>query len=160
MLMDLLEQEGIAATVPGKDHSGLLAGALHVPLKVAADDAERAREILASLDDYDAIVDDEDGPYRNRVTSSGRGGPDEELPERKPVVVIAAGLCLPMVMGAFGASHFYMRQWLLGFGHLAIGWLCLLCGISVSPLFFVGLPLVVLADILGGLAALRRQSVT
>lgn len=166
MLVDLLAQEGITATIPGNEHNammgGLLSGALNVPLKVAAEDAERAREILDALEDYDDIVHDEDSPPLARDTSGGpdgpyRGGPSEELPERKPVVVIAAGLVMPFVIGAFGASHFYMRRWGLGFGHLAAGWLCLLLSINVSSLFVMGLPLVVVADILGGLAALKRQ---
>ncbi len=167
MLVDLLAQEGITAIVPGKEHNammgGLIASALQMPLKVPADQAERALAVLSALDDYDdvdpldaapnapeAMELEGDGPYR--------GGParDDAMPPRKKRVAIAAGLFLPMVFGCFGGAHFYVRSYARGFGLMATAWVAAYLGITGHPLAWIVPPVVVLIDIFGALGVIDR----
>lgn len=165
MLIDLLEQEGITAMAPGKEHDamvgGLLRGALHVPLKVRASQAERALEILDALEHHEVDpedappqapdMDDRDGPYR--------GGPETTGPApRKKSVAVAASLLLPMVLAAFGAGHFYARSMGRGFALLATAWTLILLGTSGRPMLLAGLPLIVLIDAIGACAVIGARA--
>ncbi len=166
MMVDLLDQEGIAASIPGNEHNammgGLLASALRVPLQVPEEDAERAREILSALDEYDEI-DPLDAPPSAPDLSGGgdgpyRGGPTEDgPPARKPLVAIAAALVLPMVLAAFGAGHFYARSYPRGFALLAAGWVCVWLTFSGERLALLGIPTVIVLDMVGALAAIKQR---
>lgn len=153
-LKALLEQEGIVATIQGAHHSalygGLLASALRVPLQVRESDAERAREIIDALHDFDS-ADEEghapsagDGPYR------ASAAPADEPPPRKVMVAVAAALVMPCVILLFGAGHFYVRSHLRGVALLLSAWTALLLffrqdlGIALAAL-----PVVMLLDAFG-----------
>lgn len=165
MLVDLLAEEGIVAMVPGNEHNammgGLLAGALDVPLKVQAEDAERARAILSALEEYDEVDPQDAAPSAREAAGGGpyRGATEPEGPApRKKTVAIAAALVLPGVIGAFGSGHFYVRSWLRGFALLAIAWLCILLGMSGQAWAWLGLLAVVALDIVGALAVIGRDA--
>ncbi len=169
MLVDLLAQEDIVAIVPGNEHNammgGLLSGALNVPLMVSKEDAERAEAILGALDDYDEVDPEDAPPSAPDLAREDAGGPyrggapdDRGPPPRKKIVAIAAALIMPGVLAAFGSGHFYARSYARGFGLLAIAWTCLFLAISGRTLFILGLPAVVLADIVGALAIIDRQN--
>lgn len=172
MLRDLLEQEGIGATVPGNHHSALLgtlgAAALQVPLQVREKDLERAREILDALHEYDEADPIEsvptapdpsemksgDGPYRAAALAEG-------VPPRRKIVAAFAALVLPMVIGAFGAGHFYVRSYGRGFALLALGWTCAILGIAGTSAAWIGVPIVMALDLAGALGrvdAYARES--
>src|SRR5688572_12711928 len=106
MLKDLLEQEGITALIPGNAHNamvgGLMSQALQVPLQVRERDAERAREVIDALEEFDSVEPSDAvtapdvsemtagaGPYRGAALEEDRP------PERKVVVAIAAALIMP-----------------------------------------------------------------
>ena len=169
MLVDLLEQEGIPASVPGNEHNAmtgrLLAPALNVPLMVHAEDEERARAILDALEDYDEVDPHDAPPSAPDLSSKEGGGPyrggttEETGPApRKKIVAIAAALVLPGVLGAFGSGHFYARSYGRGFALLAMAWTCLILAFNGRTLAVVGIPLVVALDILGAIAIIDRQS--
>lgn len=66
MYRDILEQEGIVTMIPGAFHRGMLGmmgGYIEIPLKVAAQDAERATEIIEAIE-----ADVEQGSDENRTT--------------------------------------------------------------------------------------------
>ncbi len=154
MLLDLLEQEGIPATVQGNNHSALLGGlaaaAFRVPLQVPEEDVERAREILAALEDFDEVdpLDGEaavpdalemssgEGPYRSAAL-------EDAVPPRRRLVAVFAALILPMVLGAFGAGHLYVRSYVRGFTLLCLGWTCVIAGLGGMRAAWLGLPVVV-----------------
>ncbi|MBX3273370.1 MAG: DUF2007 domain-containing protein [Sandaracinaceae bacterium] len=159
MLVDLLRQEGIAASTPGAGQAAYLghiaAATFQVPLQVPARDAERAREILGALEDYDEVepedvpappLSDDDGPYRGRVRS-------DEPPPRKKLTAIAAAVLLPLILGAFGAGHFYVRRHGAGFVLLALGWGCIALAIAGVGPALVGLPVIVALDAWGAARA-------
>ncbi len=168
MLKDLLEQEGIPATIQGNTHNalygGILASALRVPLQVPEPDAERARAILDALETFDPIEPQEDerdpldddgdgpGPYRSAPLTS------PELPRRKVLVAVAAAVIIPMVLLGFGAGHFYARSHLRGFALLFMGWtaLVLLFGRGYTAALFA-IPLVILLDAAGAALVIRAQ---
>ncbi len=167
MLRDLLEQEGIPATVQGTNHSALLGGlgaaALRVPLQVPERDAERAREILSALEEYDEVEPAEarsapdalemtsgEGPYRSHA-------PPEAPPPRRRVVAVFVSLFLPMVVGAFGAGHFYVRSYMSGFILLTLGWTAVIAGFGGVRAAWLGIPIVVALDLAGSLAKIPRQ---
>ena len=164
MLVDLLEKEGIPASTPGAAQAGYLgniaAGVMETPLRVRESDAERARAIIDALEEFDEIVpedvhapemDARDGPYR--------GGRDDEGPApRKKITAVSAAIVLPMILGAFGAGHFYVREHKLGFILLLGAWLCIMSTLVVHPLTLLGLPVIVLYDIWGALRVIDRQS--
>jgi TM2 domain-containing membrane protein YozV len=145
---------------------GLIASALRVPLKVPEDQVERACAVLSALDEYDEIDPHDapsnapsaaelahDGPYR--------GGPmatDDALPPRKKSVAVAAAILLPMVVGAFGAGHFYVREYAKGLGLLATAWVFAFIGINGNPLAWAVPLLVVAADIYGALTVIDRRA--
>lgn len=176
MLVDLLAQEGIVATVPGNTHSamlgGLAASAFRVPLRVRSSDAARATAILSALETYDEEVDEEgedegedeeaeeadDEPAPRRRRAGLRPRENDPPPARKKTVAIAAALIMPMVILAFGGGHFYARSYPRGFALLACGWLCLFLGCSGQSWAWLGLPLVVLADIVGAVAVVDARS--
>lgn len=162
MLVDLLAQEGISASTPGAAQSGYLghiaAAVFEVPLQVREQDAERAREIIAALRDYDEIVpedvvapevSEDDGPYRG-------GQLESSDPPRNKRTAAAVAIILPMVLGIFGAGHFYVRQYTRGFILLVSAWLLIGAAIEVKGAFVAALPLVILLDVWGALAVIRR----
>lgn len=168
MLVDLLEQEGIYASTPGNQHNavmgGLLSGALRVPLQVPEEDAERAREILDALEDYDE-VDPEDAapsaPTAEEMEGDGpyRGGRREDgPPPRKKTVAIAAALIMPMILAAFGSGHFYVRSYGRGFGLLFAAWTSIVLALSGQKWAWLALVAVVIADIVGALSVIDRQN--
>ncbi|MCA9610956.1 MAG: DUF2007 domain-containing protein [Myxococcales bacterium] len=160
MLVDLLAQEGIPANTPGNAQAGYLgplaATTFMVPLQVPAREAERARAILAALEDYDEVVpgeaplpavSEDDGPYRGRVVS-------EDPPPRKKLTAVAAAVVLPMILGAFGAGHFYARRYGRGFALLAVAWGSIVLAISGVGAAVAALPLVVALDAWGAARAI------
>ena len=164
MLVDLLEQEGIAASTPGAAQAGYLgniaAAVMETPLQVLEEDADRARAIIGALEDFDEIVpedvrppemDERDGPYR------GGSRDDGELPPRKKITAVAAALIMPSVIGAFGAGHFYTREYKLGFILLFGAWLCILSGLVAHPALIFLVPVIVAFDIWGALKIIDRQ---
>ncbi len=158
MLVDLLDQEGIAAFTPGNEHNalmgGLLGGVLNVPIRVDESQAERAIEILDALDEYDEVDDVDAVPTARDAAAREGGGPyrgatTPTVPtDRKKSVAIAAALLFPCMCGAFGAGHFYVRQYQRGFIVLAFAWICLIMGFTYSWAW-AGVALAVLADIKG-----------
>lgn len=168
MLVDLLAQEGITAHVPGKEHNammgGLIASALQVPLKVPEDQAERAIEIISALEEYDEVDPHDAGPNAPEAMELEGNGPyrgglaqRDATPPRKKRVAIAAGLFLPLVFGAFGGAHFYVRSYPRGFGLMATAWLFAFLGFSGYPLAWAVPALVVIIDIAGALGIIDRQ---
>lgn len=165
MLVDLLEQEGITAFTPGNEHNalmgGLLGAALQVPIRVDERDAQRAVEIINALDEYDEVDDVDAVPTARDPSRIEGGGPYRgatraaTLSDRKKSVAVSAALMLPFVSGAFGAGHFYVRQWQRGFILLAAAWICILYGLT-HTWAFGGLPFVLLLDVAGALAWFDR----
>ncbi len=169
MLRDLLEGEGIPATIQGNNHSALLGGmlapALNVPLQVPEDEAERARAILSALTDFephDSALDppsapdaeemtDGDGPYRASSLDAG-------APPRSKNVAIAAAIVLPMILGLFGAGHFYARSYLRGVAILALAWTGIVLAISGQPAGLAAAPAAILLDALGAVAVIRAAA--
>lgn len=164
MLVDLLAQEGIPASTPGNAQPAYLgplaASTFMVPLQVPARDAERARAILGALDEYDEVVpgeappppvSDDDGPYRGRVIS-------DDLPPRKKLTAVAAAVLLPMILGAFGAGHFYARRYGRGFTLLAVAWGAI--GLAIAGLgpAIAALPVVVALDAWGATRAIDEDA--
>ena len=164
MARDLLEQADIPVLLPGVEHRGMLGAAgayLAIPIQVRRQDAAKALELLAALEDPDAeIVDEEaealtaplpptgeetggpDGPYRS-------GGPREEPKPAHKLKRIATFLVCAL---GFGTAHMYAgdyrRGTLLALGELG-SWLLATAG----GVFFV--PLFRLVDLFG---SLRRIS--
>lgn len=165
-LAALLRDEGIPTSLPGNTHNamygGLLAAALEVPIQVPERDAERAKAILGALEEYEAVEpnldartapDDEEmtegeGPFRSTRLEA-------PVSDRKPGVAIAAAIVLPMVLGAFGAGHFYARSYLRGFVLLLLAWTLVFVGLGGTGAAFLGLPVVVALDVAGALSILR-----
>lgn len=120
MAVDVLRHEGIVATAPGVNHSGVLGAAggilLDIALSVPAADATRAAELLEALEDGGELVDD-DAPAELRYSEEEpappggvgpyRGGRGELSTEagKKPMVAAFAGMFL-----TFGAGHFYAGE--------------------------------------------------
>ena len=77
-------------------------------------------------------------------------------PPRKRLTAVAAAIVLPGVIGAFGAGHFYAREYRTGFLLLAVAWLGIACGAAADPAFFLIAPLVVLADAVGAVRTIGR----
>jgi len=164
MLVDLLEQEGIPASTPGAAQAGYLgniaAAVMETPLQVREKDRERALEIIGALVEFDEIVpedvsapdmDERDGPYR--------GGREAEGPApRKKITAAAAAMIMPLVLGVFGAGHFYVREYKSGFILLFGAWLAIMSAFVVDPLTIAALPLIVLYDIWGSLHVIGRQA--
>ena len=167
MLKDLLEQEGIPATIQGTNHSalygGALSSALQVPLQVPAEHAERARAILDALHDFEPLEPQVEerppvapgdekgaGPYRSGAIT------EPQLPPRKILVAVAAALIIPMVIMGFGAGHFYARSHLRGFVLLFLGWtsvVMLFSGGYAWPFFAI--PSLILLDAIGAALVIR-----
>ncbi|MGE0788211.1 MAG: DUF2007 domain-containing protein [Sandaracinaceae bacterium] len=169
MLVDLLEQEGIPASAPGNEHNqmvgGLLGGALNVPLQVPAADAERAKAILSALVEYDEIdpddarlpegVDSHEGaPYR------GHRGLDPSMPPRRVLVAVAVAFLLPCMLTAFGAGHFYAREYRRGFALLAAGWFSLVLAFTLAPWAWTLVVLVMVLDAYGSATLISRANAT
>mgnify|MGYP001592434521 CR=1 FL=1 len=162
MLVDLLAQEGIVASTPGAAQSGYLghiaAAVFETPLQVRERDAARAREIIAALRDYDEIVpedvvapsiSDDDGPYRGaHIEPSG--------PPRKKLTAAAAAILMPMILGLFGAGHFYVREHVRGFLLLSSAWLLIAGAILLDGAIVAAIPLVIALDVWGAMAAIDR----
>jgi len=171
MLVDLLSQEGIRATVPGNEHNALMGGALgaalNVPLRVRADQADEARAILSALDDYDEVDPHDAAPNAPDASEMEGGGPyrgarriEDTTPPRKKGVAMAVGICLPLIFGAFGAAHFYVRSYGRGFGLLATAWVFGFLAINGQVWAWAVPPLVMIADVYGAvsnIAARDRQ---
>lgn len=68
---------------------------------------------------------------------------------RKPHVAVAAALILPMVVGAFGAGHFYAHSYPRGFVLLGLGLVSAFVGITGEGLGWLGVLLVVAIDAVG-----------
>lgn len=164
MLVDLLEQEGIPASTPGAAQAGYLgniaAAVMETPLRVPERDAERALAIISALEEYDEIVPEDvqapemserDGPYRG-------GSADEGLAPRKKITAAAAAIIMPMILGVFGAGHFYAREHKAGFILLFGAWLCIMSTFVVHPATIIGVPLVVIYDIWGSLRVIDRAA--
>ena len=168
MLKDLLEQEGIPATIQGTNHSafygGALASAPEVPLLVPEEHAERALAIIGALSDFEPIEPQMEerapvapgdergaGPYRS-------GGLTEpKLPPRKMLVAIAAALIIPLVIMGFGAGHFYARSYPRGFVLLFLGWtsvVMLFSGGYAWPVYAI--PILILLDATGAVMVVRE----
>ncbi|MEM1416428.1 MAG: DUF2007 domain-containing protein [Myxococcota bacterium] len=126
MLRDVLADAGIVAQTPGAEHRamlGVLGSYVTIPLLVPTEDAEEAREILASLESQE-LVD----PLPEEA-ASGRAGPyrserdhGETLPEvepRKKRVALFVGFAFP------GAAQFYLRQPWLGWTLMLGAFWCL-----------------------------------
>lgn len=159
MLRDLLEQEGIAVTIQGNNHSamlgGMLASALNVPLQVPEHEAERARAILAALKDFEPLDDAPEPSASEGKPTKAAEGPyrddarEDELPPRKKGVAVAAAFVLPMILGLFGAGHFYARSYLRGFAILAFAWTGIVLAIDGMAAGLVAAPLAILLDAIG-----------
>lgn len=124
MWRDLLEQEGIPAQIPGSQHwqmAGMWgANAFNVDLRVRIGDAERARDIIESLELGEPVEQEqgerdsepppgasagvEKGPYRGDARLSNR-----QIQHKSPLVSAAVGLVI-----TFGAAHFYAGEMLSG----------------------------------------------
>lgn len=168
-LAALLRDEGIPTSLPGNTHSamlgGLAASALNVPIQVPERFAEQATEILDALDEYDEVhpgLDARTAPDADEMTEGE--GPfrstrlEAPVTDRKKSVAIAAALVLPMILGAFGAGHFYARSYLRGFVLLFLAWTLVVLGVRGFGAAFLGLPVVVALDALGALAVIGRRS--
>jgi len=152
MLVDLLSQEGIPAHTPGAGQAGYLgniaAATFEVRLMVPEDRAEEAKAIISALREFDEIdpedqmpkeISDTDGPYRGGARTDG-------LPPRKKLTALAAAIVLPMIIGAFGAGHFYARDYQRGFLLLALAWLCIVLSVVWFAPLIAGVPIVVALD--------------
>jgi hypothetical protein len=121
MWRDLLEQEGIAVQTAGLRHAQAIGGPLTaaimgVQLRVRASDADRARDLLESLDLGEPIDRDHDpgdseppprlagtdsaGPYRADARGAGR-----LVAPKRALVAAGVGLFL-----SFGSAHFYAGE--------------------------------------------------
>ena len=163
MLVDLLSQEGIPASTPGAGQAGYLgniaAATFMVPLQVPERDAERAREIISALREFDEI-DPEDAPLPEMKEKDGpyRGGVVHEDPApRKKVTAIAAAIVLPMIIGAFGAGHFYVRRYSTGFILLAVAWGAIVSSVVGAGWAIGVLPIVVAFDAWGATRVIDEQ---
>ncbi len=142
MWQHLLEQEGIPAQTAGLRHAQAIGGPLTasmlgVELRVRAVDAERARDLLESLDlgvpvDRDEDQEDDDepprlgsdagtGPYRRDPRAGGR-----RTQPKSTLVSTGVGLFL-----SFGAGHFYA-------GEVASGALLALAEVFAFALLMTG----------------------
>jgi hypothetical protein len=169
MLKDLLSKEGIIAHIPGNTHGAMLGGigaaVLRVPLQVDVADEKRARAVLDALVDYDEIDPsdaqgpDEDGPRRGDGPYRG-SAMEDELPQRKPHIAIAAALVLPVFTAVvYGGGHFYARERTRGFILLVSAWCLFALGLSgMVPYAFAGLPIIVLLDAVGAYFAITAQN--
>ena len=121
MWRDLLEQEGIAVQTAGLRHAQAIGGPftaaiMGVQLRVRASDAERARDLLESLDlgepiDRDHDPDDSEPPPR-LASGEGKGpyrsDPRDAVRSAQPKrVLVSTGVGVFMT---FGAAHFYTGE--------------------------------------------------
>jgi len=153
MLVELLGQEGIAARTPGAGQAGLMGNlskaSFKVPLMVPADRADEAKLIVEALVDYEppdsheeAIDEEDDGPA-----------------PRKKFLAVTIAVVLPFVVLAYGAGHFYARQYGMGFLFLAVGWLCVaLYWTTGHPVLLLALGLTIAADAWLAVRVIDRQN--
>ena len=176
MIQDVLRQEGIESTIQGALHAGMLGAAgvlLRVPVQVPASRAEEAKHIIAALDRYDAIVEEEGEiptlgaeeaeVHRARlaqmadgkVSGAGayRAGPsgytNRPYPRRKGVAFFSSFL-FP------GGGHFHARAHRTA---LALAATLVLCGVAVFGgewRALVSVAVLALSDAIGSLAAVER----
>lgn len=169
MWRDLLEQEGIPSQVPGLRHSQALGGilsanVLNVEIRVRVADAERARDLLESLDLGEPIDEeyrDGDSEPPPRLESDGGKGPyraDARPPAarsgtKSALTSVAVGLCL-----SFGAAHFYAGEVYSGvaLALAQLGALALL--VTGQTAGAIALVLVIAIDIGSGRNALNRAN--
>jgi hypothetical protein len=169
MLKDLLEQEGIAVSIPGIGQSAhlgnLAAAALRIPLQVRERDAARAKEILDALEDFEPAPpsDDDDASAPADVDMRDGEGPyraaalNPPSSTRRPSVAIGAALILPAMLGLFGAGHFYARSYVRGALLLAAGWSVVVFGFATHGKGLLALPIVIALDAFGAARAVRAQ---
>ena len=139
---ELLTAEGIPAQIPGLRHGQMFAGQLGgagvgVEVRVRASDAERARQLLESLDvgepiDRDHDPDDSEPPPR---LASGEGNGPYRSDPRDAVrsvqpkrTLISTGIGVFMT---FGAAHFYT-------GEIASGIVLALTEVFAFGMIFTG----------------------
>ncbi len=163
MLVDLLAQEGIAANAPGAAHASLMGNIgttlLGVPLMVPESRAEEAKAIIAALREYDEL-DPEDQPLPEVSAAEGpyRGGTvDDGSPPRKKVTALAVALVLPMIVGAFGAGHFYVHRYKTGFVFLGLGWASVLGATAGLGELIAALPILIALDAWLAMRAIDAQ---
>jgi len=167
---ELLTAEGIPAQIPGLRHGQMFAGQLGgagvgVEVRVRASDAERARQLLESLDvgepiDRDHDPDDSEPPPR---LASGEGNGPYRSDPRDAVrsvqpkrTLISTGIGVFMT---FGAAHFYT-------GEIASGIVLALTEVFAFGMIFTGqtvngavmLALGILIDILLARGAVLRAN--
>ncbi len=154
MILSLLRENGIEASAPGNAHSGLLGGmaasALSVPIHVADEDAERARELVAAY--FDAPTDGEVDEREELEEDRGEQTPTSSSGKKKSVA-IAAAIVFPGMCGLFGAGHFYAGRMPVGFALLALGLGSAIAAFMVEPMFAIGSAVAIIADVIGATRA-------
>jgi len=139
---ELLTAEGIPAQIPGLRHGQMFAGQLGgagvgVEVRVRASDAQRARELLESLDlgelvDRDHDPDDSEPPPR-LASGEGKGpyrsDPRDAVRSAQPKrALLSTGVGVFMT---FGAAHFYT-------GEIASGIVLALTEVFAFGMIFTG----------------------
>lgn len=121
MWRDLLEQEGIAVQTAGLRHAQAIGGPftaaiMGVQLRVRSSDAERARDLLESLDlgePLDREHDPDDSEPPPRLASGDGKGPYRSDPRamarsaQPKRMLVSTGIGVFMT---FGAAHFYTGE--------------------------------------------------
>ncbi|MEM9188131.1 MAG: DUF2007 domain-containing protein [Myxococcota bacterium] len=173
ILKDLLEQEGIPVIVPGSMHRGMLGavgGLVELSIQVPRSRTAAARDLISSLDRYDAVLPDgDDGPEVPREEMERRLDRDSEethgagpyrasgvsVKARRDLRLKRVAVFCSLIIG-FGTGHIYARAYRPGFLLLGIQALCvaLACSGDIRGVLFV--PVVLLADLLGSLRAVDR----
>ncbi len=144
MYRDILEQESIEAMIPGAQHRsmlGMVGSYIEIPLKVQAQDAERATEIIDAIESESDEFDD-DEKYANPVR-----------PKLKRIA-FAIAFAIP------GGGHFYVRRWWLGafFLFAQLGGVFAL-GISGEELLtFLWIPGILLSDAFGAVSRVSEAN--
>jgi len=157
MVLALLQQEGIHASLRGTRQAALIGVAPHiVPLRlvVPREQADEARALIASaeaLDEGTLTAAALAGTAPESDEGRERDDPPGAEPRRKLLMAAGATFCVP------GGAHFYGRSpWTgLVFG---LGWLVVLVAAVGLPPVALSLPLLLLADLVFGLRATARYA--
>lgn len=180
LIRELLEDDGIAVSVPGAMHRGMLGiegGFLELPILVPRRHLARAEEIIVATEHHDGLVtgtdgDDADDPSREQARhdaapdvggsfskpSEGRGAPYRAAVVKRtapsPRLKRISGFIAIAV--TFGAGHWYSRETTSGLvitlAQIAAIWVAM----AVHPWAIVAVLALVAYDFVGSMRAADR----
>ncbi len=165
MYRDILEGEGIVAMIPGAQHRsmlGMVGAYVEIPLKVVAEDAQRAAEIIDAIEsgvpdaDWAKEAEPESGDEDEAQDEAEDEAKEDMFPSRRKLKRIAFFIAFAIP----GGAHYYLRRWWLGafFAGAEVIGAIILVSLGEMPLAMIWVPGLVLGDALGAVSRVAEAN--